>query len=255
VPDPAPAMAPSGAEGPWQLGPYRLVRKLRAGGMGVVYEAWHTKLQRRVALKTLRPGGAPDDYLVARFHREMAVVGGLDHPNIVRASDADEIDGCHFLIMDFVDGLDLGEVVRRQGPLPVADACEAVRQGALGLQHAHERGLVHRDVKPSNLMVARGGEIKLLDLGLALLPGRPAPGEQLRETGQRLGTVDYMAPEQARDAHRVDARADLYGLGCTLFKLLIGEPPYGEPDYESVTAKLWAHERAPIPSAHALRPE
>ena len=236
-----------------QLGPYRVLRMVRAGGMGVVYEAWHDRLQRRVALKTLRPDWMQDSLMVARFQREMAAVGRLDHPNIVRASDAGEHGGCPFLVMDFIDGVDLAEVVRRCGPLPVPDACEVARQTALGLQYAHEHGLVHRDLKPSNLMLTADGQVKVLDLGLALVYDSAGAG-RVTEAGQRMGTLDYMAPEQAEDAHRVDIRADLYSLGCTLYELVSGQAPFGGPEYGSPTKKLRAHAETPAPPLRLHRP-
>ncbi|HYT91087.1 MAG TPA: serine/threonine-protein kinase [Gemmataceae bacterium] len=239
---------------PRQLGPYRIVRVIRAGGMGVVYEAWHTKLKRPVALKTLRFDRMDDAHMVARFHREMAVIGQLDHPNIVHALDADEVGGCHFLVMEFVDGLDLGEIVRLLRPLEIADACEVVRQAAVGLEYVFTHGLVHRDVKPSNLMLTARGEVKLLDLGLALLYGEHTAGDELSEVGHRLGTADYMAPEQARDAHTVDIRADLYSLGCTLYKLLTGRPPFAGTAYDTILKKMQAHAEAPVPSARTYCP-
>ena len=152
---------------PQTLGEYQLLEELGRGGMGRVYKALHTKLDRVVAVKVLPRGRVGDHQAIARFEREMKAVGRLAHPNIVQAHDAREIDGTPVLIMEFVDGLDLAEIVRRIGPLPVAEACELVRQTALALQCAHEHGLVHRDIKPSNIMLARSGEVKLLDLGLA----------------------------------------------------------------------------------------
>jgi serine/threonine protein kinase len=234
------------------LGPYQLRRRIGGGGMGVVYEAWHTKLHRKVALKTLRSDWMHDPRMVARFHREMAAVGRLNHPNLVRATDADEIDGCHFLIMDFEEGLDLSRVVRNTGPLPVPDACEVARRVALGLDYIHAQGLVHRDVKPSNLMLTDGGEVKVLDLGLALLREAALAGER-SAGGQRLGTADYMAPEQADDAHGVDIRADLYSLGCALYQLLTGRAPFaGEEDS---IKKALAHALAPVVPASSARHE
>jgi hypothetical protein len=160
-------LSPSASELPQTLGEYQLLEELGRGGMGRVYKALHTKLDRIVALKVLPRGRDGDPKAIVRFEREMKAVGRLAHPNIVQAHDAREIDGTPVLIMEFVDGLDLAEIVRRLGPLPVADACELVRQTALALQCAHEHGLVHRDIKPSNIMLARSGEVKLLDLGLA----------------------------------------------------------------------------------------
>jgi hypothetical protein len=176
-------------------------------------------------------------------------------PGLVHHAHADEIDGCQVLVMEFVDGLDLGRVVRQGGPPAVADACEAVRQAAVALDYVQAHGMVHRDVKPSNLMLCPGGTVKLLDLGLALLcEGRDVESDA--SVGVlRLGTPDYMAPEQADDAHRVDIRADLYSLGCTLFHLLAGRPPFSGQDHDTATKKLRAHAEAPVPSLPALRPE
>ena len=177
----------------------------------------------------------------------MEAVGKLDHPHIIRATDAGESDGVPFLVMEFVDGPDLGRVVKACGPLTTPDACEAIRQAALGLQHAHEHGLVHRDLKPSNLLLGPGGVVKVLDLGLALIQGEQAHEEGLTATGQLLGTFDYMAPEQAEDTHAVDVRADLYSLGCTLYHFLAGRPPFAGEGQRSFRSKMRAHAETPPP--------
>ncbi len=175
---------------------YDLLEKIGQGGMGTVYKALHSRLKRIVALKVLADHRLNDPAAVDRFSREMQAVGKLAHPNIVRALDAGEADGRHYLVMEYIDGLDLSRLSRRCGPLPVAEACELVRQAALALQHAHEHGLVHRDMKPSNVMLTRDGQVKVLDLGIALLqPEEPATSD-LTGTGQVMGTLDYMAPEQ-----------------------------------------------------------
>lgn len=221
-----------------RVGPYRLLGKLGEGGMGTVYKARHEKLGKVFALKVLPPGRHGDPARTTRFEREFLAVGRLEHPHIVRATDAGEHDGVLFLAMELVDGIDLARLVRRHGPLRVADACEVARQAALALRHAHERGLIHRDVKPSNLLLTPDGTVKLLDLGLALAvedPDPPAPVAAdaptetpgLTLTGLALGTRDYMAPEQAADPHGVDPRADIYGLGATLHFLVTGKPPGG----------------------------
>ena len=193
--------------------------------MGVVYKAVHAELDRVVALKVLSAGLVDDEEVIARFKREIKAVGQLDHPHIVRALDARRIGETHFLVMEFIDGTDWEHLVRRWGPLRVADVCELGRQAALGLQHAHEHGLIHRDIKPSNLMLTRQGQAKILDLGLARMRGSPA-SQALTVSGQTMGTPDYIAPEQAADSHNVDIRADLYSLGCTLYKLLAGRAPF-----------------------------
>jgi serine/threonine protein kinase len=251
------ARALAGAELPpgrrERIGPYRLLRRLKGGGMGDVYEALHTHLDRRVALKTLRGDRMHNPEFVERFYREMKAVGRLDHPNIVRASDAGAADGCHYLVMDFVDGFDLAAVVRQRGTLAVADAAEVVRQAAIGLQCIHEHSLVHRDIKPSNLMLGSRGTIKILDLGLALLHEGQAAGDELTDTGLGLGTADYMAPEQAQDAHRATIQSDLYSLGCTLYKLLAGRAPFDMPRYSSTLKKMQAHLRDPVAAIQTVR--
>jgi RND family efflux transporter MFP subunit len=244
---------------PFSLGEYQILEELGRGGMGRVYKALHTKLDREVAIKVLPRARLEDRQAITRFEREMKAVGRLAHPNIVQAHDAREIDGTPVLIMEFVDGLDLAEIVHRVGPLGdcpdfrvnengtvplgigIANSCELVRRTALALQCAHEHGLVHRDIKLSNIMLTRSGEVKLLDLGLARFYAETSTGEEMTGTGQAMGTADYMAPEQASDSRTVDIRADIYSLGCTLYKLLSGRAPFGGPEYRGTLDKLNAH--------------
>ena len=199
----------------YQIGPYVLEEALGSGGMGTVYRAVHSKLKRNVAVKLLPEARWSNVAAITRFEREMEAIGQLDHPNIVRASDAGEDQGMHYLVMDYVEGLDLSRLSNRLGPLPVADACELARQAALGLQYVHENGLVHRDIKPSNLMLAwnraggsssiarlpqetntREASLRILDLGLALLGDEHLEdAHELTSVGQLMGTLDYMSPE------------------------------------------------------------
>ena len=184
----------------------------------------------------------------------MKLIARLDHRNIVRAHDArEEKGGVHYLVMEYVDGVNLHELVGHLGPLPIPAACEIIRQVALGLHHAYEHGLVHRDMKPSNMMLSRTGEVKMLDLGLARLSAEHQHTRQLTEAGFAMGTVDYMAPEQWEDSSGVDIRADIYSLGCTLFYILTGSAPYSGPQYTSARKKLMAHAAAPVPSARVRR--
>jgi serine/threonine protein kinase len=230
---PPPGEDPTLLLGRSQLGHYRLLEPLGSGGMGQVYLAEHRIMRRRVALKVLAPALVNDAAAVARFQREVLAAARLAHPHIVTAYDAAEADGLHFLVMEHVTGVDLGRVVAEMGPLPVRFACQCAYQAALGLQHAHERGLVHCDVKPSNLLLtdAHGlppvGHIKILDFGLARLAGaRPQTATVTGEAVSLSGTPDFMAPEQAHDGRAADARSDLYGLGCTLYYLLSGRLPF-----------------------------
>jgi hypothetical protein len=252
-----PFAAGPGPEAAWfengRLGRYEVLGKLGERGMGAVFKARHAELGKVVALKVL-PAGAMDEVRVARFRNEIRAIGRLDHPNIVAAHDAGELGGVHFLVMDFVQGLDLARVLERHGRLSVPDACEAVRQAALGLQHAFERGLVHRDVKPSNLMLAPGGRVQVLDLGLARSFAEAA-ADTLTARGILLGTADYLAPEQWEHAHAADTRADIYSLGCTLYHLLAGRPPFAGERYYSVLQKMRAHLETPPQPITQLRPE
>ena len=225
---------------------YKLLAKLGEGGMGAVYRALHTRLDKVVALKVLPEGRIRDAGSVARFQREMKAVGRLDHPNIVRAMDAGEEAGTHFLVMEYVEGADLSGLAKSIGPLPVADACELVRQAAVGLQEAHEHGMVHRDIKPSNLILAKSPRknspptLKILDLGLALLGEALSADQGLTSTGQMMGTIDYMAPEQGSDTHNVDIRADIYSLGATLYRLLTGTAPFSGAKFDTPVKKILA---------------
>ena len=228
---------------------YRVVRLLGAGGMGAVYEAEHRVMQRLVALKVIKRAYTASAAALERFRREVRAAARLSHPNIVTTYDAEDAGETHFLVMEYVEGVSLGRLVKEGGPLPVAEACAYVRQAALGLQHAHERGMVHRDVKPDNVIRCADGTVKVLDFGLAaLLVERGAGG--LTDTNVIMGTPDYMAPEQAEDPRKADSRADVYSLGCTLYQLLTGEVPY--PAQTSLL-KIIAHREEPIPQVRRKR--
>ena len=211
---------------------YRLLKKIGEGGMGTVYHAVHRHLLKPVALKILSPEKMQSVQAVERFKQEMRAAGKLNHPNVVSASDAGDENGIQFLVMELIIGADLSQIVSKLGPLPVKNACEIIRQAALGLHHAHENGLIHRDVKPSNLMLETGGAVKLLDLGLAGLHDLTEesmlqqPTNRLTSFGQIMGTLDYMAPEQIKSCADVAAPADIFALGATLFHLLTGRAPF-----------------------------
>src|SRR5262249_55829589 len=224
-----------------RLGRYELLARLGAGGMGQVFKARHDLLDRGGALKVLHPRRFDHPEAVRRFRREIQALARLSHPNIVAALDADEDAGTHFLVMEYVEGVTLARHVREHGPLPVTEACDAVVQAAEGLQHAHEHGLVHRDGKPANLSRTPTGRGKLLDLGL--VRGRADDADTA--PGQVLGPADYMAPEQWDDTRTADSRADLYSLGCTLYFLLTGAPPFGGE--AGNLRKMKAHAEAPVP--------
>ncbi len=234
------------------LGSYVLLDKLGEGGMGAVFRARHARLGRIVALKVIRPERLENELAIKRFRREIITAAQLDHPNVVRAYDADEAGGVHFFAMEYVEGTDLAQLLKQRGPLPAPLACDYIRQAASGLAHAHERGLVHRDIKPANLLLSSSGVVKILDMGLARLNALSATGEAttLTQDGAVMGTPDYIAPEQARDSRRADIRADLYSLGCTLYHLLTGRVPFGGG---TLTEKLLAHQMDPVPSVRRLR--
>jgi WD40 repeat protein/serine/threonine protein kinase len=224
---------------------YRVVRLLGVGGMGAVYEAEHLVMQRTVALKVIKRAYTANADALERFRREVRAAARLSHPNIVITYDAEDAGETHFLVMEYVEGIDLGRLVQECGPLPVDRACEYVRQAALGLQYAFEQGMVHRDLKPHNLMLTSDGRVKILDFGLARFASEAASAAGLTGTGLVLGTVDYIAPEQADNAHQADIRSDIYSLGCTLYHLLAGQPPF--PTGTSLQ-KVMAHmEKKPQP--------
>ncbi|MBL8798635.1 MAG: serine/threonine protein kinase [Planctomycetia bacterium] len=232
------------------LGQYILLEPVGEGGMGQVYKARHMRMKRIVALKVIRKEVAGDAFAMERFNQEIEAAGKLQHPNVVAAYDANEVDGTLFFVMEFVEGVDLAKLVHENGTLSQGLACECVRQASLGLQHAHENGLVHRDIKPSNMLLCyKDGVVKLLDLGLARLRER-RDGKQLTATGMVMGTPDFISPEQARDSRHADIRSDLYSLGCTLYYLLSGQVPFMEGTF---TEKLIKHTLEEPPALDQLR--
>jgi serine/threonine protein kinase len=237
-----------------RLGQYEILERLGQGNMGVVYKAVHVELGKVVALKVL-PVGVMQEISIARFKKEVRAIGRLDHPNIVGTHDAGQIKGIHFLVMSLLDGVDLARLMEQRGRLSISDACEVARQAAVGLHHAYGRNLVHRDVKPSNLMLTRDGQVKVLDLGLARSLGEEPVVERLTATGWILGTADYLAPEQWEDPHEVGTQADIYSLGCTLYHLIAGHPPFVGQQHSSVPKKMRAHLEVPAPPLVAIRPD
>ncbi len=232
---------------PERVGNYHLLALLGQGGMGAVFSARHANLNKIVALKLLPPGRLHSARAVNRFYREMSAVGAVEHNNVIRATDAGEADGFHFLVMEYCEGADVKRLLDVHGPIEPPLAAEIVRQAAIGVEAIHAAGLVHRDIKPSNLLLARDGTIKILDLGLARFTGVDPREPELTGTGVALGTPDFIAPEQADGARTVDIRADIYGLGCTLYALLCGHPPFALPEYDSWPKKILAHCQTPIP--------
>jgi serine/threonine protein kinase len=245
------------------IGHYVVLDKLGEGGMGKVYKAKQLRLSRIVALKVIRPNLLTNELALKRFQREAKAAAQLSHPNIVRLFDADQVGDRHFLAMECVEGPDLATVIKDEGRLPVSRACSYIRQAALGLQHAHDLGLVHRDIKPSNLLVTKantanktpGGVVKILDMGLARATdaaGNESALTALTQDGAVIGTPDFMSPEQAKNSSTVDGRSDLYSLGCTFYYLLVGHAPFRQG---STLEKLLQHQMDPPPHIQLLRPD
>jgi serine/threonine-protein kinase len=247
------------------VGPYRILQRLGEGGMGQVFKARNQKWHRVVALKVIRPERVTNPVAVERFRREVRAAGPLLHPNIVRGYDADQADGTYYFAMQYVPGTDLSKLVKQGGPLPIAQACNFIYQAAQGLQHIHDNRLVHRDIKPSNLMIGgpdpalpgQANVVRILDLGLARLmeDDETAPDSRrgaLTQMGAVMGTADYMSPEQARDSRLVDARSDIYSLGCTLYFALCGRPPFPGG---TALEKMLHHQLDEPDAVEQLRPE
>jgi serine/threonine-protein kinase len=242
------------------IGPYRLLERLGEGGMGQVFKARHSRMERIVALKVVDRERLTSTTAVERFLREVKAVSQLQHPNIVLAYDYGEENGRHYYAMEYVEGQDLSRLVKERGALPIRESCEFIRQAALGLQHAHERGLVHRDLKPANLLLSRAfggpaagaGTIKVLDFGLARFASETRTAGNLTQLGRIVGTVDYISPEQAGDPRKADIRSDIYSLGCCLFYLLTGRPPFEGAD---MVARIAARVLGDAPPLRSLRPD
>lgn len=226
---------------PKKLGDYDLLERIGSGGMGQVYKAVHRKMGRIVTVKIL-PRSSPQS--TVRVQDEVTAAAKLCHPNTVMAFDADESDGVSFLVMEFIDGTDLHRLVQQHGPLPIEKAVNYLLQAAQGLQHAHECGVIHRDVKPANLLLAQDGTVKVFDLGVAHI--------RAAQPNTAVGTPDFMAPEVALDPSKADQRSDIYSLGCTLWFLLTGNPLF---EGSTVIQKILAHREQPVPSLRAARPD
>src|SRR3984957_19109836 len=215
---------------------YVLLDLIGQGGMGRVYLARDSRLNRRVAVKILSPERVNNPRAVARFQREARVGAQLQHENLVRIYDEGEANGKCYLVMEYIEGKNIGAIIAENGPIPPATAARLGQQVSLGLEHAQQKGLIHRDVNPYNILVTRDGVAKLTDLGLAIDQTEQA---QVTREGATVGTFDYVSPEQARHSHSVDTRSDIYSLGCTLYHMLSGQVPFSSP---SLPEKLFGHQ-------------
>jgi serine/threonine protein kinase len=236
----------------FRLGKYKLLGQIGKGGMSSVYLAEHELMKRRVAIKVLPQSRVNDSSYLERFRLEARAVAKLDDPNIVRAYDIDNEGNIHYIVMEYVDGQDLHQIVTANGPLDFDTSADYIAQVANGLQHAHEMGLVHRDIKPANCLVDRHNTVKLLDLGLAKLTEDDQASLTMANEENVLGTADYLAPEQALDSHSADSRSDIYSLGCTLYFLLTGSPPFPEG---TISERLLKHQTARPDSIFKARPD
>lgn len=236
----------------FHLGKYKLMRQIGKGGMSSVYLAEHMLMKQPRAIKVLPKNRVMDSAYLDRFRLEARAVARLDDPNIVRAYDIDNDGDIHYIVMEYVDGDDLHQVVHKHGPVSCEETADYITQAAMGLQHAHDQDLVHRDIKPANFLLDKKGTVKLLDLGLAKLVEDDVTSLTLANDENVLGTADYLAPEQALNSHAADARADIYSLGCTMYYLLAGRPPF--PD-GTISERLLKHQTATPDSLFKLRPD
>ena len=234
------------------LGDYKLQNHLGTGGMSSVFLAKHRLIDRPVAIKILPPSRAEDPNFRDRFEREARATALLSHPNIVRVFDIDTQGDTHYIVMEYVSGRDLRAIVKSGGPLPLDRAAHYIAQAAVGLQHAHQRGLVHRDIKPANLVAKADGTLKILDLGLARVDDDEISSLTMTNPETMMGTADYLAPEQALNAHTVDGRADVYSLGCTFYFLLTGHAPFTEG---TIAQRILMHQTQPPRDVRADRPD
>ena len=228
------------------LGKYKLLGHIGTGGMSSVYLAEHVRMGDRRAIKVLPKTRVKDSTYLARFQLEAKAIASLNHPNIVLAYDIDNEGDVHYIVMEYVDGIDLQMLVKRDGQIDCSTAAEMVAQAARVLQHAHSKGVIHRDVKPANLLIDKQGVIKLLDMGLALVSAGDEESLTVANNENVLGTADFLAPEQALNSHTVDHRADIYGLGCTLYYLLTGKPPFSDGTLAQRIAKHQSEMPTPI---------
>lgn len=226
------------------LGPYRVLRPLGQGQMGLVYLAEQTSVNRCVAIKVLRTEKHKSAGARERFAREGRALAALNHPNIVRVYDVQNDGDVHYMVMQYVEGKSLSQILRESGRLPVSRAIDVIRQVALGLQHAHQAGIIHRDLDPSNILMERSGTVKILDMGLARFY-EDHEDNLTERVGGALGSADFMAPEQANN--QADIRTDIYSLGATFYYLLLGEPPFVAP---TTAAKIIAHQTKPVVPPH-----
>lgn len=234
------------------LGNHKLLGHIGSGGMSSVYLAEHTKMHDLRAIKVLPQSKLGKSSYLARFQQEAKAIASLNHPNVVRAHDIDNQGDTHYIVMEYVDGDDLQTIVKKKGPLPIGKVANYMIQACHGLQHAHDVGLIHRDIKPANLLINSKGQVKLLDLGLALFADDSAASLTMDFNDKVLGTADYLAPEQALNSHKVDHRVDLYGLGCTMYYLLTGNPPF--PD-GTIAQRIAKHQREMPVEIRKLRPD
>ncbi len=232
------------------LGKYKLLGHIGTGGMSSVYLAKHIRMGDKRAIKVLPKTRVNDASYLARFQLEAQAIASLNHPNIVLAHDIDNEDDVHYIVMEYVDGLDLHQLVKRDGPFDFSVAADVIAQAAHGLDHAHSKGIVHRDVKPANILIDQEGRVKILDMGLALVTAGVTESLTVANNENVLGTADYLAPEQAINSHRVDRRADIYGLGCTLYYLIAGKPPFGDG---TLAQRIARHQKEMPPPLREIR--